>query len=310
MTERRFDIIGLGEPMVELNQTDPDEPRFLQGFGGDTSNATIAAARSGARAAYLTRVGDDSFGQGLLDLWRAEGVDTTGVAVDPEAPTGIYFVTHGPEGHVFSYRRAGSAASRMGPDWLPRGLIADARVLHLSGITQAISESAADAGFAAIDCAREAGTLVSYDSNLRRQLWPLDRARAVIHAAMARADVALPGLEDARALTGLAEPDAIADFYLGLGAGLVALTLGAEGALIATPDERRRLPTHRVQAVDATAAGDVFDGAFLAEYVRGGNPFAAGRYACVAAALSTRGFGAIAPIPTRREILEAFAVTT
>ena len=302
MSERRFDLVGLGEPMVEFNQTEPGQPSYRQGFGGDTSNAAIAAARSGARAAYITRVGEDSFGQALMALWRAEGVDASAVAVDPDAPTGIYFVTHGPDGHVFSYRRAGSAASRLGPDSLPRGLIAEARILHLSGISQAISESAAEAGFAAIACAREAGTLIAYDSNLRTQLWPLERARAVIHDAMSRADIALPGLDDARALTGLEAPDAIADHYLGLGAGIVALTLGDAGVLIASREERRRVPAHRVAAVDATAAGDTFDGAFLAEYVRTGDPFRAGRYACAAAALSTQGYGAIAPIPTRDRV--------
>lgn len=310
MSGRRLDLVALGEPMVEFNQVDPGQPQFLQGFGGDTSNASIAAARSGARIAYITRVGDDAFGQGLLGLWRAEGIETEGVTVDPEAPTGIYFVTHGPEGHVFSYRRAGSAASRLSPANLPGALIAEAEVLHLSGITQAISLSAADAGFAAIAQARAAGTLVAYDANLRRQLWPLERARATVHAAMAQADIALPGLDDARALTGLDTPDAIVDFYLGLGAGVVALTLGAEGALIATPRERRQLAPRPAEAVDATAAGDTFDGAFLAEYVRSRDPFAAGRYACAAASLSTEGFGAIEPIPRRARILAALGAAT
>ena len=301
-TDRRFDIVGLGEPMVELNQTDPGEPRFLQGFGGDTSNCAIAAARSGASVAYVTRIGSDTFGDGLLELWRGEDIDTRGVEVDSEAPTGIYFVTHGPDGHVFTYRRAGSAASLMSPASLPRDMIAGARVLHLSGISQAISQSAADAGFAAIACAKENGTLVAYDSNLRLQLWPIDRARATIHAAMALADVALPGLDDAQALTGIETADGIADFYLRLGSKVVALTLGAEGALIATPDRRERLPARPAKAVDATAAGDTFDGTFLAEYLRSDDPFEAGRYACAAASLATEGFGAIAPIPRRAQI--------
>jgi 2-dehydro-3-deoxygluconokinase len=123
-----------------------------------------------------------------------------------------------------------------------------------------------------------------------------------MHAAMASCDIARPGLEDARELTGLCEPDAIADFYLRLGAGIVALTLGREGALIATPDARRRVASIAVEPIDATGAGDCFDGAFLAEYLATRDPFIAGRYAAVAAALSTRGFGAVAPIPRRAEV--------
>src|SRR5690606_31442025 len=98
-----LDIVSIGEPMVELNQTDPGAPRYLQGFGGDTSNMVIAAARSGARCGYVTRLGDDEFGRMFLDLWGAEGVDCSGVTIDRAAHTAVYFVTHGSQGHVFSY---------------------------------------------------------------------------------------------------------------------------------------------------------------------------------------------------------------
>ena len=110
-----FDIVALGEAMVEFNQATPGEANYRQGFGGDTSNAVIAASRQGARTAYLSRVGDDRFGAMLLDLWRAEGVDVSAVARDPDAPTGLYFVNHGPDGHAFSYLRAGSAARSRTP---------------------------------------------------------------------------------------------------------------------------------------------------------------------------------------------------
>src|SRR5262245_49314540 len=108
-----FDLVSLGEPMYEFSQVPGEEQRWLQGFGGDTSNAVIAAARQGARVAYVTRLGDDAFGRDFLELWRREGVDTTGVDIDREAHTAVYFINHGPQGHVFSYLRAGSAASRM-----------------------------------------------------------------------------------------------------------------------------------------------------------------------------------------------------
>ena len=288
--------------MLEFNQQTDDS--YLPGHGGDTSNCAIAAARQGARVGFVTQLGADSFGDSFMELWAKEGVDTSTVRRLPNAHTGIYFVTHGPSGHQFSYFRAGSASSLMGPADLPVAALKTAKILHVSGISQAISANAADAVFQAIEIVRAAGGKVSYDTNLRLKLWPIARARAVTHAAMARCDIALPGLDDARQLTGLDDPDAIADFYLELGAGVVALTLGAEGTLVATPDDRRRIVGRQVSAVDATAAGDTFDGAFLARLVEGDTPFEAAAYANAAAALSTQGYGAVAPMPHRDAVLK------
>ena len=303
-TDKRLDVLAIGEPLMELNQR-AGETVYLPGHGGDTSNCIIAATRQGARCGYLSAVGDDTFGRSFLELWDREEVDRSTVSVHPAAPTGIYFVTHGPKGHDFSYYRAGSAASLVRPEEIAAEAVAGARVLHASGISSAISSSACDAVFHAIRLAKDAGTLVSYDPNLRTRLWPLDRARAVIDATMRLADIALPGLDDAKTLTGLDDPDRICDQYLGYGCGMVLLTLGSEGCLAATPDARERIAGRKVKAVDATGAGDTFDGSFLAEYLRTGDVFRAAAYANAAAALATQGYGAVAPMPRRAEV-EAF----
>ena len=295
------DIIAIGEPLFELNQA-PGETVFRSGYGGDTSNAAIAAARQGASVGYVTAVGADQFGDAFMALWQAEGIDASAVKKSPVAHTGLYFVTHGPSGHVFSYMRAGSAASRMTPDDMPVDAIRQAKIVHASGISQAISSSAADAVFHALRTARAANVAVSFDTNLRLRLWPLDRARAVIHAAAGLADILRPSLDDARQLTGLDDPDRIVDFYLSVGPKIVAMTLGADGALITTREKRERLLPRPGKLVDATGAGDMFTGAFLAEYLRTGDPFAAGRYANVAAALSTEGYGAVEPMPKRAAV--------
>lgn len=305
----RIDILAFGEPLAELAEVEREGARvFLPGVGGDASNAAVAAARQGASTAFFTALGDDAFGRDILAMWDREGVDRSGVILREGSETGVYFITYGPDGHVFTYRRAGSAASLVSPAELPLDLIVRARVLHVSGISQAISPSCRDAVLAAIRHARASGVAVSYDTNLRLRLWPLNEARAAIHEAVALADIALPGLDDARLLTGEATPDAVADFYLRLGPRIVALTLGREGALVATEVERRLIPTRPVEAVDATGAGDAFDGAFLAEWTRHGDPFRAGAYANAAAALSTLKHGAIPAIPTRAEV-EAFMRT-
>ena len=298
----RFDVVSLGEPLYELNRQ-PDG-NWLTGFGGDTLNTAIAAVRLGSRAAYVTRLGDDIFGAELRGLMAREEVDTSVIAIDAGAPTGLYFVTHGPSGHVFTYRRAGSAASRMTPAGLDPALISAARFFHASGISQAISDSAAETVAAGIDMARKAGVLISYDTNFRPRLWPVEKARPVIEAAASRADILKTSAEDAQALFGLSQPEEIGRHLLGLGAGAVVITLGREGAAVVTRKGAERIPGRSVAAVDATGAGDAFTGALLAELSQGRRLPQAARFANAAAALSTQGYGAIAPLP-RRPAVEA-----
>ena len=302
MTSAAAQVLAYGEAMIEFNQASKDRPEYLQGFGGDTSNFAIAAARQGARTGFVSAVGDDHFGRLLIDLWIREGVDTSTVRVDATAPTGVYFVSHGPGGHAFDYLRKGSAASRYTPRDLPLAAIAAARVLHLSGISVAISDSACDAAFAAIEYARASGVRVSFDTNLRLKLWPLARARAVMNEVLRLTDICLPSWDDVAVLTGLDERDAIVDYLLERGARVVALKLGKDGAYVATPEERRIVAGHVAAAVDATGAGDCFGGAFIARLAAGDDPFAAARYANAAAALSTQGYGAVAPIPYREDV--------
>ena len=306
------ELVCIGEPMLELNQQAPGpdgRALFLQAHGGDTSNAAIAAARQGARVAYLTAVGEDPAGDGFMELWAAEGVNTQGVRRDPARPTAVYLVQHGPAGHSFHYYRHGSAASAFGPGDLNEGLIRGARMVYASGISQAISEGAADAVFRAIGLARDAGAGVAYDTNYRPRLWPAARAAAVIHAAIGMSTIALPGLDDALALTGLSDPDAVADFYLRLGPAVVVLKMGAAGALLATAYGRVRVPPFPCRAVDATGAGDTFCGAFLARTLAGDGAETAARYAACAAALSTTGYGAVAPIPRAAAVRDALATS-
>jgi 2-dehydro-3-deoxygluconokinase len=300
----RTDVVALGEAMIEFNQARRDDPQtWLQGFGGDTSNMAIAAARLGAKSGYATRVGDDAFGRRLFELWASEGVATDGVAIDGEAPTGVYFVSHDVDGHRFSYLRAGSAASRMSPAALPLAVVRSARVLHLSAISQAISTSACDACFAAIDVARAAGARVSYDTNLRLALWPLARAKAIVHETLRNADWALPSLDDARQLFDVEDPERIVDACHALGAPIVVLKLGRDGCLVSEGGQRTAIAGVRVASVDATGAGDCFDGAFIARVCAGDDALTAARFANAAAALATTGYGAVAPLPRQDAVM-------
>jgi 2-dehydro-3-deoxygluconokinase len=302
------EILAIGEPMVEFNQTGgPSSRTYLQGFGGDSSNFAIAAARQGARVGYVSALGHDIYGGMLRELWQQEGIDHTHVRTDADAFTAVYFVTHDAGGHHFSFFRKGSAASRYAPADLPLDAIAAAKIFHLSGISLAISKTAHDACFAAIAAARASGVKVSFDTNLRLKLWSLAQARIAIDAAISQCDICLPSIDDVATIYDERDPDRLADLLLAKGPGIVALKLGAEGTLLALPGERVRIPPHPCKPVDATGAGDTFGGAFVACLARGADPVEAARYAAVAAALSTQGYGAVAPIPNAAEVAAARA---
>lgn len=261
------------------------------------SNVAIAAARQGARVGLISAVGADPFGNDLCDLWQRESVSADHVLVQSGQETGLYFVFHDDNGHHFVYRRKGSAASRLAPADIPRKAIAGARVFYSSGIGLAVSDSLRDSTFKAVDIARKAGVTIAFDPNLRTALWPLDRARRVTHDLMRACDIALPGLDDARQLTGLHSPEEIIGFYHDLGARVVALTLGADGIAVSNGDTIHTLPGVQVDAKDATGAGDCFNGIFLANFLRDGDILNAARTANLGAALSTTGYGAVDPIP-------------
>jgi 2-dehydro-3-deoxygluconokinase len=308
------EILALGEALVEFSAAG-QEPlgealRFIRGFGGDTSNFAVAVSRLGGRAGYLTRLGDDEFGASLLGLWAREGVDTRFVQRDPAAYTGLYFISRAGGRQHFTYYRRRSAAARMTPAFLPVEYIRQAKLLHVSGISQCISDAACDTVFAALSIARQAGVTISFDPNYRPMLCPLERARALIHQAACMADIALPSLEDGQALTGCQQAEDVARFYLDLGPATVVLKLGADGALLATRDgpphtgkvELQRFAPEAVRPVDMTGAGDTFAGAFAVGLVAGWPLVRCMRFANAAAALTTTGLGAVAPIPRRQAV--------
>ena len=299
-----MDLICLGEPLVEfVRQGGPGSPDYLRGFGGDTSNAAISAARQGAKVGYLTALGDDPFGQSIRELWAAEGVDASAVKRDPDAQTGVYFVDPDPAGRAFTYYRAGSAASRMRPADLPRAYLESAGCLHVSGITLAVSDNLRATALAAIDIVAAAGGAVSVDTNLRLKLWSAEDARAVTHAAMAKAAIAVTSIDDSEILTGLTDPAAIADLYQGMGPQTVLVTMGEKGCYLADGDARAQIAPARANPVDSTGAGDSFAGAFLAWRAELGDATKAAERAAIVAAGTVSGYGAVDPIPRRDAVL-------
>ena len=152
-----------------------------------------------------------------------------------------------------------------------------------------------------------AGARVSYDTNLRLKLWPLARAKAIVFESLRSVDVALPSMDDASRLFGSDDPATIVDACHALGAPVVVLKLGSAGCLASDGARREHLPGERVASVDATGAGDCFDGAFIARIVAGDDVFAAARFANAAATLATTGYGAVAPLPRQADVAQLLA---
>ena len=204
---RAIDILTMGEPLMEFSEQERDGVRvYLPGHGGDTSNCAVAAARQGAKAACFTAVGDDAFGRSFLALWDAERRRPLPGAGPPRRPPGLLHQLRPGRARVqLLPRRVGREPRHRGR--VPADLVASARILHASGISQAISLSACDAVFR--DPPRQAGRrLVSYDTNLRL-VAAGPRPRGHPRSTVALADIVRPGLDDARQLTGRETPDAI-----------------------------------------------------------------------------------------------------
>ncbi|MFE6979678.1 sugar kinase [Streptomyces griseus] len=208
------DVVCLGESMVTFLPSQPgrlaDVPSFGRGIGGAESNVACALAAAGHRAAWVGRVGADGFGEHLVETIAGYGVDTSAVRRDPVRPTGIYFRTatdRGTDTHEVAYYRAGSAASAMSPANVPYEELFAGRILHLSGITAALSADCLEL-LRELTAARPGRPLVSFDVNHRPHLWRGGDASVLLELAR-RADLVFVGEDEAEEAWGIVGAEAI-----------------------------------------------------------------------------------------------------
>jgi 2-dehydro-3-deoxygluconokinase len=269
------DVVTLGEAMVTLTPVQRGPLRyasqFMRGMGGAEANFAIGAARLGASARYLSRLGDDEFGRYVLHELRGDGVDVSRVALVDGCPTGMNVkeVREGGDGRTFYYR-TGSAASTMGPEALSHVDFTGARWLHISGVFAAVNETTRATVYRAVELAREAGLTVGMDPNIRLKLWDAATARRVLLDLASRADCFFPGVEEGQILFGTDDPDTIAREAFGLGVQTVVVKLGAEGAIGYTAaGERVHVPGFAIRVVDTVGAGDGWAAGFTVGTLRG-----------------------------------------
>ncbi len=274
------DVVTVGETMalVAFNDTGPlrvgSQGRLS--IGGAESNVAIGLARLGHRSSWMGRVGDDAMGRLIESTLRGEGVDTSGITRDAEQPTGAMLREHRSfDRFRVDYYRKGLAGSRLTPEHLNEDLIRTAGLVHVTGISPAVSPSAGAAALAAMQLARAAGAVVSFDVNHRSALWSTEQATSVLQDFVRAADIVFAGPEEAELVTG-SEPGTVdvsglIDLLAASGASEVVLKCGDQGATgwLRDGDERASVPALSVTCIDPVGAGDAFVAGYLSARLDG-----------------------------------------
>jgi 2-dehydro-3-deoxygluconokinase len=293
--------------MVLLHPLDPGPLRSSRRLGvsvaGADSNFATAMTRLGWPAIWLSAVSHDQLGDLVVEVIRGEGVDVSRVRRDPDHPTGV-LVKFREDGHTrVLYYRSGSAASHFNPDWLEPSLFETAAVLHLNGVTCALSPSCAASVARAIVLANQHDVTVSLDLNLRLQLWDLDRARTTLIPLLPQVDIVLGTEEELLALTGRAALEEALTTIATHGPRIVVAKRGSRGAVALAEGKRRDHPGFVPPAVvDEVGAGDGFAAGFVSAYLRGAPVEEALRHGNLVGAAAVTAADDVSGYPTQAQL--------
>jgi 2-dehydro-3-deoxygluconokinase len=267
-------VVTLGETMALMYSSIPGPLAHAHdltlGIGGAESNFAITVQRLGTPATWIGRIGNDSLGEKVVRELRGEGL-TVHPLTDPTAPTGLMIKERRTaEASRVWYYRSASAGSRLSAEDIPAGVVESAALLHITGITPALSDSAAKAVATAVERASEAGVPVSFDVNHRSALWHDRNATPVYRELAARSTIVFAGYDEAR----LVAPEAsgvadVATAISNLGPSQVIIKLGADGCHALVDGRTTRQPAVPVRPVDTVGAGDAFVAGYVSEYVAG-----------------------------------------
>lgn len=302
-------LVTIGETMGLLTSTEYGSLRSARslnlGVAGAESNVAIGVRRLGHAVTWIGRIGDDEIGDLVESTLRGEGLDLQ-IGRDPVRPTGLMLKSRRTTSITrVTYYRSGSAASGLCPADLPLELIASARILHVTGITPALSGSCRKTVARAMEHARAQNTLVSLDLNYRAALWSQDAARPVLCELAGLADILFAGHDEAELLLGPTagrSPAKVAADLAVLGPAEAVLKCGAAGAVAWADDRVIEAAAVPVRAVDPVGAGDAFVAGYLAGILDGATPEERLTLGALTGAFAVTVSGDWEGAPTRREL--------
>jgi 2-dehydro-3-deoxygluconokinase len=299
------EVLTCGETMAVLRGPGPLRlgGSLELSVAGAESNVAIGLARLGHQAGWVGRVGADEPGELVQRTLRAEGVDVSGVTTDPSRPTGLMLAERRIGDLVrVTYYRSGSAGSRLSAaDIVPR-IGEGVRLLHLTGITAALSDTARRCVTDAAARAREAGVAVSVDVNYRARLWTAAEARATLLPLTGQADIVFASADELAMLAGHDNLQAAAREVLARGAGQVVVKRGAGGATAYAAGATVSVPARQVTVADVVGAGDAFVAGYLSAHLDGAGTGDCLDRATVTAAFAIARSGDWEGLPTRAEL--------
>lgn len=308
-------VSALGELLIDFTDAGISangQKLFERNAGGAPANVLVALERLGHETAFLGKVGDDMHGRFLRDTLTTQNINCDGLIVDPDVFTTLAFVALSPTGErSFSFARKPGADTQLTRDEIRRDIIASSKIFHVGSLSLT-DEPARSATIEALETAREAGCIISYDPNYRASLWPsAEVAAEYMRKVIPYANLLKMSAEEVVLLTGLHRPSEGAQALLDAGVDVVCVTMDADGAYVATREGAQLVPSFRVEPIDTTGAGDSFWGGFLSAVLEGGKALADitlqdvctyARFANAVASLCVRGRGAIPSMPTRAQV--------
>ncbi len=307
--DKNLEVITFGESMVLFSPGDKGPLRHIHTFSksiaGAESNVAIALGRLGHKVGWFSKVGNDEFGRYIEFMIRGEGVDVSRVISDKEHQTGLLFkeLFEHVNPNVYYYRK-NSAASFLQPSDLDKEYIQSAKILHITGITPAISQSAKETTLEAIKIAKEAGVKVSFDPNIRLKLWSQEEAKETILEICKEVDILFPGIDESELLLGTTDTEEILKAFHAMGIGEIALKLGKKGCMVSDGNVAEFVKGYIVEHLeDSVGAGDGFAAGYLSSRLKGLTIQEAGDYANGVGAMATLVRGDSEGFPTYQQLL-------
>lgn len=299
------EIVTFGESMALLLPAESkgiEHSAYLKSlFGGAETNVAIGLARLGHQVGWFGHLGNDPFGRTILKKVRGEGVDVSRALLTDRGPTGVMLREKIAGKSSVYYNRRYSAASKIEPQDLDEGYIAGAQILHVTGISMAISATSRETVREAVRMARKHGVKVTFDPNLRLKLWGVEEAREALLPLAAEADIFLPGLEELKLLWEMDDEAAIIARLQAM-EGVTTILKADQETLIITKDNVTAVPIFKVeQVVDTVGAGDAFCAGLLSGLLKGHELEQAVRFGNLLGSMAVQVEGDWEGLPTREE---------